>query len=65
MTWVIKHTAAALLTAIILLGVVDIWAAGAGQCEDPLPVNPEVITKEMGLKAFTGANQYGPVCHVN
>jgi len=65
MTWVIKHTAAALMTAIILLGVVDIWAAGAGQCEDPLPVNPEVVTKEMGLKAFTGANQYGPVCHVN
>ena len=62
---VMKHTAAALLTAIILLGVVDIPGAEAGQCEDPLPVNPEVVTKEMGLKAFTGANQYGPVCHLN
>jgi hypothetical protein len=61
MTWVMKHIAAA-MTAVILLGVVDIWVAAAGQCEDPLPVNPEVITKEMGLKAFTGADQFGPVC---
>lgn len=65
MKLVMKPAAAALLTAIILLGVIDIWAAGARQCEDPLPVKPEVVTKEMGLKAFTGANQLGPVCGLN
>jgi hypothetical protein len=64
MTWVMKHIAAA-MTAVILLGVVDIWVAAAGQCEDPLPVNPEVITKEMGLKAFSGADQFGPGCGLN
>ena len=65
MTRVLKHAAAALTTACILIGVGDIWAAGTGKCEDPLPVNPEVVTKEMGLKSFTGVNQYGPVCHMN
>ena len=34
-------------------------------CDDPLPLDPAVITKEMNLKAFSGASQMGPVCHLS
>ena len=45
-----------------------ILASHAGQpvtCSDPLPINPEVVTKEMKLKAFGGGNQFGPMCHLH
>jgi hypothetical protein len=35
-----------------------------GQCDDPLPIDPAVVTQEMKLKAFGGADQMGPVCHL-
>ena len=37
-------------------------AAQATKCSDPLPINPEVVTKEMKLKAFAGGDQSGPMC---
>jgi hypothetical protein len=39
-------------------------AVAAADCKDPLPINPEVVTKQLKLKAFTGANQFGPVCQL-
>lgn len=39
-------------------------APALGQCDDPLPINPAIITQEMKLKAFGGADQMGPVCHL-
>jgi hypothetical protein len=35
-----------------------------GQCDDPLPIDPAIVTQEMKLKAFVGAEQMGPVCHL-
>jgi hypothetical protein len=35
-----------------------------GNCDDPLPIDPVVVTKEMKLKAFSGADQLGPACHL-
>ena len=40
-------------------------AGSAVECKDPLPVNPDVVTKAMKLKAFSGSNQVGPVCHLS
>ncbi len=36
-----------------------------GQCDDPLPIDPAVVTREMKLNAFSGADQAGPACHLN
>jgi hypothetical protein len=40
---------------------VGVAAHGAPQaaaaCADPLPIDPAVVTKELGLKGFTGASQ--------
>jgi hypothetical protein len=36
-----------------------------GQCDDPLPIDPAVVTREMQLKAFDGGNQAGPACHLS
>ena len=36
-----------------------------GQCDDPLPIDPGIITGEMKLKAFSGADQAGPACHLS
>ena len=40
-------------------------APGLAQCDDPLPIDPGIVTREMKLKAFTGADQAGPVCHLS
>ena len=34
------------------------------QCDDPLPIDPAVVTQEMKLNAFSGADQAGPACHL-
>jgi hypothetical protein len=34
------------------------------QCDDPLPIDPAVVTREMKLNAFGGADQAGPACHL-
>lgn len=39
-------------------------APPARECDDPLPIDPAVVTKEMNLKAFRGADQMGPACHL-
>jgi hypothetical protein len=35
-----------------------------GQCDDPLPIDPAIVTQEMKLKTFGGADQMGPACHL-
>jgi hypothetical protein len=52
---------ATLLLAILLAASP---APPAGDCDDPLPIDPAVVTKEMSLKAFGGADQLGPACHL-
>jgi hypothetical protein len=50
---------------VFLTGPIPAWPAPqAVKCSDPLPINPEVITREMKLKAFGGGDQFGPVCHL-
>lgn len=39
-------------------------APDPGQCDDPLPIDPAIVTQEMKLKNFAGADQVGPVCHL-
>ena len=36
----------------------------AGDCDDPLPIDPAVVTKEMKLEGFGGGDQSGPACHL-
>ncbi len=52
---------ATLLLAILLAASP---APPAGDCDDPLPIDPAVVTTEMSLKAFGGADQLGPACHL-
>lgn len=54
--------AASVLVAVSVAGPRAAWAA---QCADPLPIDPAVVTKELGLKSFGGASQTGPVCHLS
>jgi hypothetical protein len=39
--------------------------ASLARCDDPLPIDPGVVTREMKLKAFSGADQAGPACHLS
>ncbi|HZN98375.1 MAG TPA: hypothetical protein VFB61_11635, partial [Gemmatimonadales bacterium] len=39
-------------------------ARSQGQCADPLPIDPAVVTQEMKLKEFSGEDQAGPACHL-
>ena len=57
----LAHAAAVLLVAAAALGGPSLASAA---CSDPLPIDPAVVTKALGLKAFNGASQTGPVCHV-
>lgn len=50
-----------LLLAIVLAASP---APPAGDCDDPLPIDPAVVTKEMKLEAFGGGSQLGPACHL-
>ena len=34
-------------------------------CDDPLPIDPQVVTKEVNLKAFRGAKPVGPACYLS
>jgi hypothetical protein len=40
-------------------------ATPPGQCADPLPIDPAIVTREMKLKGFGGADQAGPACHLS
>jgi hypothetical protein len=58
----LAHTGLAVLIASRLAAT---HVQAASQCADPLPINPAVVTREMNLKDFAGANQMGPVCHLS
>src|SRR5215218_2278984 len=50
---------------LILLGLSPFANPTApGTCDDPLPIDPSVVTSEMKLKGFDGAHQAGPACHL-
>ena len=38
---------------------------GLTRCDDPLPIDPAIVTREMKLKVFSGADQAGPACHLS
>jgi hypothetical protein len=52
------------LALLITSGLAVTPAPGMAQCDDPLPIDPAVVTAEMKLKGFGGADQTGPVCHL-
>jgi hypothetical protein len=53
------------LLALLIAGRLAVTLApGLAQCDDPLPIDPAIVTQEMKLKAFAGADQMGPVCHL-
>jgi hypothetical protein len=53
-----------LLVLLITNGLALSPAPAVGQCDDPLPIDPAVVTQEMKLQAFGGADQMGPACHL-
>jgi hypothetical protein len=53
-----------LLALLITSGLAVSPAPAPGQCDDPLPIDPAVVTQEMKLKNFGGADQAGPVCRL-
>jgi hypothetical protein len=58
---ILVHAASGLLVGVAALGAPQ---AASAACVEPLPIDPAVVTKELGLKGFTGASQAGPVCHL-
>lgn len=51
--------------ALLALGLLTAPAGpGPRPCDDPLPIDPAVVTQELKLKSFGGSDQMGPVCHV-
>jgi hypothetical protein len=50
-----------LVFVFVLLALAAVPAAA--QCRDPLPIDPDVVTKQLKLKGF-GASQAGPVCQL-
>lgn len=59
---VFSGTAAGWLATVVVAAPL---AASGAQCADPLPIDPAVVTRELGLKAFGGANQAGPICSLS
>jgi hypothetical protein len=55
------HSGLALLIASRLAAT---QVQAPGQCDDPLPIDPAVVTRKLNLKSFGGASQMGPVCHL-
>jgi hypothetical protein len=53
------------ISGAVLLILTAATPVPSAECDDPLPLDPAVITKEMSLKSFSGANQMGPVCHLS
>jgi hypothetical protein len=53
-----------ILTLLLGGGLALVPAQRAGQCDDPLPIDPAVVTRAMKLQSFRGASQMGPVCHL-
>jgi hypothetical protein len=38
-------------------------APAPGPCVNPLPIDPAIVTRELKLQAFAGAEASGPVCY--
>jgi hypothetical protein len=53
-----------LLTLLLGSGLMLVPARRQGQCDDPLPIDPAVVTRAMKLESFGGASQMGPACHL-
>jgi hypothetical protein len=54
----------AVVTLLVASGSAVNPAQSLGQCADPLPIDPAIVTREMRLKSFGGADQAGPACHL-
>ncbi len=54
----------AVWSALVALGAVATIdaAAAAGGCDDPLPLDPAIVTRQMGFRSFDGPRQVGPMC---
>ena len=54
----------AVRSALVPLGAVATIdaAAAAGGCDEPLPLDPAIVTKQMGFRSFDGPRQAGPMC---
>jgi len=50
--------------AMAVAALLMLPAAAAGECKDPLPIDADVVTKQLKLKAFVGATQVGPICQL-
>jgi hypothetical protein len=61
MTTLVAQPVLALMLAIRLAASPS---PAPGQCDDPLPIDPAVVTQEMKLEAFRGGDQAGPACHL-
>jgi hypothetical protein len=53
-----------MLALLITSGLAIRPSPARSQCDDPLPIDPAVVTQEMKLKTFGGADQMGPACHL-
>ncbi len=45
-----------------LVVLATIGAAAARDCDDPLPLDPAIVTQRMGFRSFEGPSQAGPMC---
>ena len=54
----------ALLNLLIAGSVAIAAPAGTTECDDPLPIDTRVVTREMGLESFVAAHQVGSVCYI-
>jgi hypothetical protein len=61
MTILVAHCVLALLLASRLAASP---LPARAPCDDPLPIDPAVVTREMKLQAFDGGDQAGPACHL-
>jgi hypothetical protein len=57
-------TSAFSLFNLVLAGLAMVPAGGQTQCDDPVPIDIRLVTQELALKPFTGANQRNLVCHL-
>lgn len=58
-------SAYSLSNLLLVAGVAMVPAAGQTECDDPVPIDIRLVTQEMALKPFTGANQMGSACYLN
>jgi hypothetical protein len=54
----------ALLNLLLVSPVASAPAPGMTECDDPVPIDTRVVTREMALESFVAAHQAGSVCYV-